>query len=88
MSKKIKAVIAIGGTGGHVIPGYNLALHLNENNFTVDVVTDTRGLKYLKSSKNFKIHTFPSSPLIKKKDRKFLWIKNEDNNRKSKKHSY
>ena len=35
MSKKIKAVIAIGGTGGHVIPGYNLALHLKENNFIV-----------------------------------------------------
>ena len=51
MSKKIKAVIAIGGTGGHVIPGYNLALHLKENNFIVDLVTDTRGLKYLKSTK-------------------------------------
>ena len=66
MSKKIKAVIAIGGTGGHVIPGYNLALHLKENNFIVDLVTDTRGLKYLKSTKNFKTYTFPSSPLIKK----------------------
>ena len=66
MSKKIKAVIAIGGTGGHVIPGYNLALHLRENNFIVDLVTDTRGLKYLKSTKNLKIYTFPSSPLIKK----------------------
>ena len=66
MSKKIKAVIAIGGTGGHVIPGYNLALHLKENNFIVDLVTDTRGLKYLKSTKNLKIYTFPSSPLIKK----------------------
>ena len=66
MSKKIKAVIAIGGTGGHVIPGYNLALHLNENNFIVDLVTDTRGLKYLKTKKNFNIYTFPSSPLIEK----------------------
>ena len=55
MSKKIKAVIAIGGTGGHVIPGYNLALHLKENNFIVDLITDTRGLKYLKSTKKLKI---------------------------------
>ena len=66
MNKKKRALIVVGGTGGHVIPGYNLALHLNENNFTVDVVTDTRGLKYLKSTSNLKIYTFPSSPLIKK----------------------
>ena len=28
MIKKINAIIAIGGTGGHVFPGYNLATHL------------------------------------------------------------
>ena len=30
MNKKIKTIIAVGGTGGHVIPGYNLAKHLDE----------------------------------------------------------
>ena len=30
MNKKIKALIAIGGTGGHVYPGYNLAMHLSK----------------------------------------------------------
>ena len=30
---KIKALIAVGGTGGHVIPGYNLAKHLIEKNY-------------------------------------------------------
>ena len=25
MNKKVKALIAVGGTGGHVFPGYNLA---------------------------------------------------------------
>ena len=30
---KIKALIAVGGTGGHVIPGYNLAKHLVEKNW-------------------------------------------------------
>ena len=66
MNKKIKALIAIGGTGGHVFPGYNLAKHLRNKNFDVQLVTDKRGLKYLKEYKNFKIRTLSSSPLIKK----------------------
>ena len=28
MSEKIKVIIAVGGTGGHVFPGCNLGLHL------------------------------------------------------------
>ena len=43
MNKKIKSIIAVGGTGGHVIPGFNLAKHLNEKNFSVDIVSDKRG---------------------------------------------
>ena len=35
MNKKIKIIIAVGGTGGHVIPGYNLAKHLNEKNLVL-----------------------------------------------------
>ena len=66
MNKKIKALIAIGGTGGHVFPGYNLAKHLKNKNFDVQLVTDKRGLKYLKGYKNLKIQTLSSSPLIKK----------------------
>ena len=30
MSEKIKVLIAVGGTGGHVFPGCNLGLHLIE----------------------------------------------------------
>ena len=33
MTKKIKAIIAIGGTGGHVFPGYNLAIHLIQKDY-------------------------------------------------------
>ena len=40
MNKKLKAIIAIGGTGGHVFPGYNLAKHLKEKNFDVKLITD------------------------------------------------
>ena len=45
---KIKAIIAIGGTGGHVFPGCSLADHLNEDKYEVELVTDKRGYKFLK----------------------------------------
>ena len=63
MNKKIKTYIAIGGTGGHVFPGYNLALHLVEKNYDVELISDKRGYKYLKNINNFKINIIPSSPL-------------------------
>lgn len=66
MSKKIKALIAIGGTGGHVFPGYNLALHLKDQNYAVKLVTDKRGYKYLDNLDNFDISILPSSPFLKK----------------------
>ena len=49
MNKKFKITVAVGGTGGHVFPGLNLAKHLVEENYLVDLVSDFRGLKYLKS---------------------------------------
>ena len=66
MSNKMKAVIAIGGTGGHVFPGYNLAKHLLGKNLNVELVSDQRGYKYLKQFKDQKVFLLPSSPLIKK----------------------
>ena len=64
MNKKIKALIAIGGTGGHVFPGCNLAKHLIETNFDIELVTDKRGLKFLERFKDLKIVTLPSSPFL------------------------
>ena len=51
MNNKIKKIIiATGGTGGHVIPAYNLAKHFVDNNkFKVEITLDKRGFKYLKS---------------------------------------
>ena len=56
MNKKIKVMIAIGGTGGHVFPGCCLADHLDKKIYDTELVSDKRGLKFLKNYKNFKIH--------------------------------
>ncbi len=66
MSKKIKIIIAAGGTGGHVLPGYNLGNHLKELNYDVNLVTDKRGIKFLSNLNKINIFLLPSSPLIKK----------------------
>ena len=34
MNKKVKVIIAVGGTGGHVFPGCHLARHLMKNIIT------------------------------------------------------
>ena len=66
MTKKIKILIATGGTGGHVFPAYSLANHFVEKNYNVELITDTRGYKLLQNYKELKLIEIPSSPLIKK----------------------
>ena len=52
MSKKIKLLIAVGGTGGHVLPGCNLAKNLSKDNFEIKIVTDKRGARFIESYEN------------------------------------
>ena len=66
MNKNIKILIAAGGTGGHVIPGYNLAIDLAEKNFEVKLITDNRGYKFLKEKKKIDIMILPSFPFKSK----------------------
>ncbi len=66
MTKKTKILITVGGTGGHVFPGYNLAKHFIEQGIGVKLIIDERGKKYLKYFNNLPYSVLPSSPLIKK----------------------
>ena len=65
MSKKTKLLIAVGGTGGHVLPGCNLAKNLNKNNFEVNIVTDKRGARFIEGFRNLNFYILPSRPIIK-----------------------
>ena len=51
---KNKIIIATGGTGGHIFPAYSLAKNFIKNNYSVEIITDQRGLKYLDSNKDIK----------------------------------
>ena len=63
---KKKIFIATGGTGGHIFPAYSLAKSLIQSNYDVTIITDARGLSYLKNSKFLNIIKINSSPLKKK----------------------
>ncbi len=66
MNKNIKALIAAGGTGGHVLPGINLASFLIEKNYNVKIITDRRGFNFFNEKDKKNVSVFLSSPLIKK----------------------
>ena len=67
MNNKIKKIIiATGGTGGHVFPAYSLAKHFIDKNINVQIISDKRGLRYLKAYNNLKIVEIASSTIFKK----------------------
>ena len=67
MTKKLKKIIiATGGTGGHIFPAYSLAKHFISKKISVQIVSDDRGLKYLKHYKDIKIIKINSATIFKK----------------------
>ena len=65
-SKLSKIIIATGGTGGHVFPAYSLAKHFIDKKISTLIISDKRGLKYLKNYNDLKITKISSATIFKK----------------------
>ena len=63
---KSKIIIATGGTGGHIFPAYSLAKNFIKNDYSVEIITDRRGLKYLDKHKDIKLILNNSATIFKK----------------------
>ena len=61
-----KIIIATGGTGGHIFPAYSLAKNFIKNDFSVEIMTDKRGLKFLNKYKDVKLILNNSATIFKK----------------------
>ncbi len=61
-----KIIIATGGTGGHVFPAYSLAKHFIDIKVNVQIISDKRGLRYLKDYHDVKVVEITSSTIFKK----------------------
>ena len=60
-----KIIIATGGTGGHVFPAYSLAKHFLADKVNVELISDKRGMKYLKNYQDLKITQITSTTILK-----------------------
>ena len=61
-----KIIIATGGTGGHIFPAYSLAKNFIKKDYSVEIITDKRGFKYLEKNKDIKIILNNSATIFKK----------------------
>ena len=67
MTKFKKTIlIATGGTGGHVFPAYSLAKYFISNSFSIKIITDKRGYKFLKQYNELDLKIINSDTLFKK----------------------
>ena len=69
---KKKIIIATGGTGGHIIPSVSLASYL-KTKFTVEIITDNRGRKYIKNDETINVITINSDTIFKNNIFKVFW---------------
>jgi UDP-N-acetylglucosamine--N-acetylmuramyl-(pentapeptide) pyrophosphoryl-undecaprenol N-acetylglucosamine transferase len=65
-TNKKKIIISTGGTGGHIFPAYSLARNFIKKDYSVEIITDKRGLKYLERNKDIKIILNNSATIYKK----------------------
>tara|TARA_B100001093_G_C26854867_1_gene1026896 strand:+ start:1154 stop:2242 length:1089 start_codon:yes stop_codon:yes gene_type:complete len=66
MKFKKKLLIATGGTGGHIFPAYALGKFFLKKNFSVKIITDKRGSKFLKNYQDIDLTTINSSTIYSK----------------------
>jgi len=66
ISSKCKIIIATGGTGGHIFPAYSLAKNFIKHDYSVEIITDKRGLKFLDKYKDLKLILNDSTTIFKK----------------------
>ena len=69
---KGKILIATGGTGGHIFPSLSLAAFL-KTKYEVEIITDERGLKYIKNEEKINVTTINSDTIFKKNIFKAFW---------------
>ena len=75
MSNVKKILIASGGTGGHIIPALSLYDFLKDENYSVKLSTDLRGMTYIKNINTENIKIIDTSTIVKsKKFKSFLKI--------------
>ena len=65
IKNKKKILIATGGTGGHIFPSISIAEFL-KSEYKIQIITDQRGLKYLKKKEKIDIKIIDPGVVLKK----------------------